>query len=426
MNNVKEKEVSKLKLLSFYVIMIGLTIISCFTLLEFGLARYYLSTESRISLTTFDPTLGWRLRPDSYSIKPSYTFKQHQVAINEYGLRNRSITATAGGDTTRVIILGDSFSFAVAVPNEKAFPMILEKMLNGSGHYEVINAGVSGYGTAQEMLFMKELTGKRIVGDVYLLMISINDILDNLRLGEYGSTAKAPAQPGFDLAQDGTLKRTHDPQKEYSSNFRPRPTSRFYTVEVVRNRLGTLLQTMPKVVDVLGRFGIRPTLWRMPSLIYGWYVDETSEPGVPLMKALIKEIREEAYRNNAVILVSLIPSPIQVYPDVYGQLLTRTYAGNKAVAGYFKDPAKPQRIISEICEALEIPYLDLLPILIQNNAKELYIPADGHFSREGHAVVAQQLGEFVVKHSGRHQYPHVSREPGQSHVAGRQCISEVD
>ena len=45
--------------------------------------------------------------------------------------------------------------------------------------------------------------------------------------------------------------------------------------------------------------------------------------------------------------------------------------------------------------------LDLLPVLIQNNAKELCIPADGYFTKEGHAVVAQQLATFVIKHSGR-------------------------
>src|SRR6266487_759442 len=315
MNKVKEKHISKLKLLSFYVIMIGLTIVVCFALLEFGLARYYQSTESRIPITTFDPTLGWRLRPGSHSNKPSYTFKHHQVSINEYGLRNRPVSARATSDTKRIVILGDSFTFAMAVPNEKSFPVILENILSGSGHYEVINAGVPGYGTAQEMLLMKELTGKKVVGDVYVLMISINDILDNLRLGEYGSTEKAPAQPGFELGEDGTLKRTHYPQKQYSSNFVPRPTSRFYTVEVVNSRLRILLQTMPRFVNLLGRFGIQPKVPRMPSLIYGWYVD-------------------------------------------------------------------------------------LLTILIQNNAKELYIPVDGHFSNEGHAIVAQQLATFVIKHSG--------------------------
>ena len=72
----------------------------------------------------------------------------------------------------------------------------------------------------------------------------------------------------------------------------------------------------------------------------GWYVDETTEPGVPLMKALIKEIRDEAYRNNAVLLVGVIPSPFQVYPDVYDHMLKGTYAGNKAVASYLKEPRK--------------------------------------------------------------------------------------
>src|SRR5438067_6363094 len=162
------KHISKLKLLSFYVIMIGLTIVVCFALLEFGLARYYQSTESHIAVTTFDPTLGWRLRPGSYSVKPSCT-SRHQVSINEYGLRNRPVSARAASDTKRIVILGDSFTFASAVPNEKSFPVVLENVLSESGHYEVINGGVSGYGTAQEMLLMKELTSKKIVGDVYVL-----------------------------------------------------------------------------------------------------------------------------------------------------------------------------------------------------------------------------------------------------------------
>ena len=59
---------------------------------------------------------------------------------------------------------------------------------------------------------------------------------------------------------------------------------------------------------------------RMPSLILGWYVDETTEPGV--------------------LLVGVIPSPFQVYPDVYDDTLKGTYAGNKAVASYLKEPRK--------------------------------------------------------------------------------------
>src|SRR5437660_1334697 len=176
MNKGKEKHISKLKLLTFYLIMIGVTIAVCFALLEFGLARYYGSSESRIPIKTFDPTLGWRLIPGSYTVKLSYTFKHHQVFINDYGLRNRPLSARAASDTKRIVILGDSFTFAMGVPDEKSFPVILENNLRRSGQYEVINAGVPGYGTAQEMLLMKELIDKKVVGDVYVLMISLNDI----------------------------------------------------------------------------------------------------------------------------------------------------------------------------------------------------------------------------------------------------------
>src|SRR5215831_18819603 len=152
------KHIAKLKLFSFYVIMVGLTIVVCFALLEFGLARYYQSTESHIAVTTFDPTLGWRLRPGSYTVKPSYTFTHHEVSINEYGLRNRPVSARAASDTKRIVILGDSFTFASAVPNENTFPVTLETILSGGGHYEVINAGVRGYGTMRRNLIFLQMT----------------------------------------------------------------------------------------------------------------------------------------------------------------------------------------------------------------------------------------------------------------------------
>ena len=65
---------------------------------------------------------------------------------------------------------------------------------------------------------------------------------------------------------------------------------------------------------------------------------------------------------------------------------------------------------------MKIPYLDLLPILMQNNAKELYIPADGHFSKEGHAVVAQQLATFVINILGVTRIHTYLENPVKSHV----------
>jgi hypothetical protein len=392
------QRVARYKILVFYLIMIGLTVGVSFSLIEYGLARYYHSTEDQISYTTFDPILGWRLNPGRYWIKPAHTFREHLIQINEYGLRNRPITTQRDLDR-RIVILGDSFAFASAIEQESIFPVLLENLLNKTGHYEVINAGVPGYGTAQEMLFMKDLADKRIVGDMYVLMIFLNDILDNLRLSEYGRLRQTQAQPGYVVQQDGELKLVHTPEKEYSPNVVPPKRTKFFTLEVMRSRLSTFLQTKPGLVSLLSKFGFEATLWRMPSLIYGWYLEDILDSGVPLTKALLKAIQAEAGRTNAVLLVGVIPSPLQVYPGVYDPILQHALPNDRRIEAYINDRLRPQRIISEMCRSLEIPMLDLHPILMENNDKELFIPADGHLSKDGHAIVAQRLGQFITEHA---------------------------
>jgi len=382
------------KVVAFNVVILGLTIALSFSLLEYGLARYYRSTESEVTWTVFDTTLGWRPTPGTYRVKPLHSLITHEVTINENGLRNREIKGRGEG-VKRLVILGDSIPFAASTATENVFPVLLENILNNHDRFEVINAGVPGYGTAQELLMMRDLVAKNITGNLYILMVTTNDILDNMRLGNYNAPA-ALAQPEFELGPNDELKLRHLPEKS-TLNAEPPRHARFYTVEVVRNSISTFLQTRPQLVGFLGRFGLKPSLPRMPSLIDGWYDDRTLKPGVPLLKALIREIRDEARNNHASLLVSLVPSPFQVYRDVYDPMLTRTFANNTAVADYMADPIKPQKVLSGMCDELKIPCLDLLPILVHENGKELFNPSDGHFSNEGHALVAQQLARFVTE-----------------------------
>jgi hypothetical protein len=45
-------------------------------------------------------------------------------------------------------MLGDSVTFGYGVDQTQSFPAELERLLNQSGKYEVINAGVPGYSLA--------------------------------------------------------------------------------------------------------------------------------------------------------------------------------------------------------------------------------------------------------------------------------------
>ncbi len=390
---------SAAKTVVFFVITTGLSIALSFAILEFGLAKFYAETEEGKPEMSFDPTLGWKPVPGIRWTKPVHTFNAHTVSINQMGLRNREITPGMQSELKRMVLLGDSFTFAKAVRSEDIFPSLLESHLNQVGRFEVVNAGVPGYGTAQELLLMQDLINKQIVGDVYVLMFFVNDILDNLRL-DYGSLEETPARPGFAIQRDGALKQVSYPRKAYSESLVPAPTgaANFVTVEVVKRQLASFVQSRPWFASLITKMGIKPTVPRMPGVINGWYRQDVLDDGVPLTKALIREIQVETRKKGADFLVSIIPSPFEVYPETYHPILKTTFPDDKSVEDYLGDQTRPQRIIGAICQELQIPFLDLLPILRSSNEKALYIPLEGHLTQEGHAVVAHQLAEFIQEH----------------------------
>lgn len=387
---------SRGRTLLFSVITIGLSIAFSLALLEFGLAKFYAETQDREPETMFDPLLGWKPAPGSRWVKPAHTFRTHTVSINHFGLRNREIAPGKSIDVRRVILLGDSFTFARAVRSEEIFSSLLETRLNEYGRTEVINSGVPGYGTAQQLLLMKELAAKGITGDVYVLMFFINDILDNLRL-DYGNLKETPARPGFSLVTNGELQQVSYPRKEYSESLVPasQGAGGLVTLELVKRQVASFVQPRPWLANLITQMGYEQKMPRMPGVINGWYHQDVLDAGVPLTKALIKAIHVEAKRQGGTLLVSMIPSPIEVYPDLYRPILKNTFPRSKPVEDYFEDPMRPQRIIGAICQELEVPFLDLLPILLASNDRELYIPFEGHFTEEGHAVTAKQLSDFI-------------------------------
>ncbi len=400
MRNVLRRTPSRGKTVLFSAITIGLSIAFSFVVIEYGLVKYYGEIEEHTPETAFDLVLGWKPTSGSRWVKPAHTFRAHTISINQWGLRNREITAEKQNGVRRIVVLGDSFTFGKAVQTSDIFPSILETRLNQTNRFEVINAGVPGYGSAQELLLMRELAAKGIDGDVYLLMVFLNDILDNLRL-DYEDLSETLARPGFALQKDGELKQVTYPRKEYSTSLLPSTDGRggFVTLEVVKRQLATFVQSRPRLARLITKLGFEQKMPRMPGVINGWYHKEVLDAGIPLTRALMRDIQFEARKQGAILLVSMIPSAIQVYPDVYDPILKSTFSANKTLDEYLGDRMRPQRTVASICRELDVPFLDLLPILLSSNDEELYIPLDGHFTTEGHAIVAKYLSTFIEKNT---------------------------
>ncbi|MFQ5893549.1 MAG: hypothetical protein ACE5H5_04470, partial [Nitrospinota bacterium] len=95
------------------------------------------------------PEIGYELIP---GVAGTGSFGE-AIVINSHGLRDVERPWAKPPGVTRILVLGDSFTFGMKVEAAASYPKALEALLNRSGdgrRYDVINAGVVAYSLCQE------------------------------------------------------------------------------------------------------------------------------------------------------------------------------------------------------------------------------------------------------------------------------------
>jgi lysophospholipase L1-like esterase len=110
-----------------------------------------------------------------YEPKPGGRYSQY--LINEHGFRGPAVSIDKPPTTTRIVFLGDSIVWGHAVDVDKTLSAQLEARLNDASsehNVEVLNFGVSGYSTQQEVeLFVKR--AMRFKPDFVIVGFCLND-----------------------------------------------------------------------------------------------------------------------------------------------------------------------------------------------------------------------------------------------------------
>jgi hypothetical protein len=146
--------------------------------LEIALRLLDVRTASYHAIAGFtvnDPVLGWRLAPSREMVFQGAHFAVH-VSQNAEGLRDRHYPYAGEAGRRRILVLGDSVVWCWGVEQAACFTEQLEAALPDT---DVINAGVPGYSTAQEML-LYEREGRKYRPDLVILVVVPNDLTDNL------------------------------------------------------------------------------------------------------------------------------------------------------------------------------------------------------------------------------------------------------
>lgn len=94
---------------------------------------------------------------------------------NSLGLRNREIGPKDG--QTRILVLGDSLVWSGETSSKKLYTEVVQDELNerGERRIEVVNGGIPGYTTYQELEFLR-LHGREIDADVVVLGFVFSDV----------------------------------------------------------------------------------------------------------------------------------------------------------------------------------------------------------------------------------------------------------
>lgn len=125
----------------------------------------------RMFVASDEPDLGYRLRPGLDT-----RARGVHVATGSRGLRGPEVTTTPQPGVRRVLVLGDSVAFGFRLEHAETFPVRLEHELEArdDAWWEVLNAGVEGYNTTNQLAYLRTSL-LDLAPETIVLVFNLND-----------------------------------------------------------------------------------------------------------------------------------------------------------------------------------------------------------------------------------------------------------
>jgi hypothetical protein len=343
---------------------------------------------------------------------------ESDVRINSDGLRDREHTKAKPADTVRIALLGDSFAEAMHVPMEQTFWSLLERKLQECNvspgkRVEIINFGVSGYGTAQELMTLRQKVWDYSPDIVILAFTTFNDIYDNSR-----ALSKTEEVPYF-VYRNGELI--------YDASFRDSRTYRQRDSQI--SRFGRWVHNHLRIVQLVHYVQftakLRLTDWRnrrraqsspqsqqkastpkapltaddigIDNMIYLEPQDENWKEAWRVTEGLILKMRDEVNQKGARFILVPLSNAIQVYPV---QLVRQNFMNHIGVSTVFypnlrlKALAGRQNIeFLDLAEPMQA-YADQNNVLLHGFGNDI---GNGHWNATGHRVAAEMIAQHFCQ-----------------------------
>ncbi len=319
-------------------------------------------------LWRIDRRLGLELVP---GFEGTYAIPGRRVdlRVNSHGMRGPEPEHPARG----LLVLGDSFTLALQVSEEQHFLTRLSRELGVSVH----NGGVSGDCTWQSAMRWQRWSPTLQPDAVLLVYFAGNDLVDNAAFERW--RIDGPLEPG-----PQPIMEVEPPPPWHLRLLRER------SFLWARWRVHRQLRS----VQAGGDQPLRVSGWKRELEAFGADGEAAIQRALPANREALRWLSELCEAAGQRLVVAVAPPALAVEHERLGP--TFALAGLSSEGA---EPHAPGAAIMALLDELEIPSCDLHQPLADAHAQgvDSYLVFDGHWSVEGHAVVADALAACLVE-----------------------------
>ena len=302
-----------------------------------------------------DPAVGYALTPGFRGELRRSEFRD-TIQISDFGFRGADPHPLAE-PSFRVFVLGDSQAFGFGVDGDETFSVQLERLLharNSDIDVQVINGGVPGYGTADQLAMLRS-RGPAVEPDLVVVQfLSVNDLIENLT----PAATWARIEDGMLASREGTVST----RLSFTRRAEMWIKRHSHLASLVSNSAGYWMVR-------LGLVGQQGSMWG----------EDFSEEQAELGTDLLVEIAAAADSFGAQTLYLYTTGQASVIQEQYDVLPSRA-------------------VVAAAAERAGVPWVDVTERLrAEPNRHTLYYPRNGHWTAEGHRVVAEIVAAEIER-----------------------------
>ena len=298
-------------------------------------------------------------------------------------------------NTLRIAVLGDSMTEGSQVAVKNIFSSILENDLNkcnlfGEKKVEVINFGVSDYGTAQELIVLREKVWLYDPDFVLLAIFTQNDISNNSAALEKQKMRPFFTYQGDELLLDNSFRYLKEFKIKTSWAWRG-----LLFISQYSRTIQLLNKTRHRLMGNEKRFiRLNVQMDQLGISVYFHPKNKEWNEAWKITESLIIKMRDETKQRGAKFMIATLSNDIQVHPNLQVQ---QDFIKENGLNDLFY----PESRIEEFATKNKISNLILAPKLAEYAQRngvflhgfENYRVGFGHWIENGHKLAGHLLAE---------------------------------